>query len=379
MLSTNISLNILTIGYRTDNMYFQFTMNEKASLRASFSKGPVELLLKGNAPYLGKTLTANVALSASEYREYGLSVAYGAGNDLWLGVRAKLLFGHAGAHSPKNTISLHTDSQTYALTLKSDILMMASYPGKYDEQTDLFTSEIDVSHFISNPINVGGAIDLGVTKVFENGLKLSASILNIGMINWGKNTHLLYKNAASLRYGGPTAGITQWKDLTDTLKSIVRLRYAEKGTFPQWLAPEIMAGVSYPVIDYMRVGITGYGGISSIGIPWAITATALTDNTSHVYGALSYTITGNSPVNVGAGFGVRLGAFNMHVITDNILAFFATSSQRYATVQFGINFKFGCGGEGGGNSKQYKSVPCPSFGHTPSSRLMSAVPCASGK
>jgi hypothetical protein len=98
-----------------------------------------------------------------------------------------------------------------------------------------------------------------------------------------------------------------------------------------------------------------------------------------VYGALSYTVTNNSFVNIGAGLGARLGAFNIHVITDNILAVFNTPSQRYATLQFGINFKFGCGEDEGGKSKKYKSVPCPSFGHSPLGGSMTSVPCSSGK
>jgi hypothetical protein len=247
----------------------------------------------------------------------------------------------------------------------------------YDGSVSKFNSEIETKHFIFNPINAGGAIDVGVNKIFESGWKFSASILNIGMINWSKNTHRLYQKS-SVKYTGPTSGINKWSDLTDTLKSVINFNYAGGEAFSQWLAPEIIAGISYPVIDYMRAGVTGYVGIGSAGVPWAITATALTDNTSNVYGALSYTVTNNSFVNIGAGLGLRLGAFNIHAITDNLLSVFTPSSQRYATFQFGINFKFGCGGDEGGKSKQYKSVPCPSFGHSFGSP-MTSVPCSSGK
>jgi hypothetical protein len=381
LLSSNISLNILTIGYRADDMYFQFTMNEKASAKGSFSKAPVELMLKGNAPYAGKTLEANIALSLSVYREYGMNVAYDFGDDLWLGARAKLLFGRIGAHSANNILSLYTDPVTYALELKSDLLMKASIPGTMevdpsDGAVSRYNSELGAKHFIFNPVNVGGAIDFGMNKVFESGWKFSASILNIGMINWSKNTHRFYQKS-TLNYAGATSGINDWSDFADTVKSIINFNYAGNETFSQWLSPEIMAGISYPVMEYMRVGVTGYSAISSAGIPWAITATALTDNTSHVYGALSYTVTNSSFLNIGAGIGFRVGAFNIHAITDNITALFNPATKRYATVQFGINFKFGCGEEGGRTVK-YKSVPCPSFGHSLRGPA-SAVPCSSGK
>jgi hypothetical protein len=383
MLSSNISLNILTIGYRSGDAFYQFTMNEKISAGVSFSKDPLELMLKGNAPYIGKTLDADIALSLSVYREYGLNVAYDFGNDLWLGARAKLLFGRVGALSANNTLSLKTDPNTYKLELSSELLMQASIPGTmesdpYDGVVSRFNSEIEAKHFIFNPVNIGGAIDLGVNKVFEGGWKFSASLLNLGMINWSKNTHKLEHKKGTIDYTGATSGIKQWNDFADTLTSALNFTYVGGESFSQWLAPEIMAGISYPVMEYMRAGLTGYGRISSVGVPWAITATALTDNTSNVYGALSYTVTNNSFVNIGAGFGLRLGAFNIHAITDNIIAFFNPASQKYATIQFGINFKFGCGEETGGQ-KKYKSVPCPSFGHSSFMGSRTSVPCSSGK
>jgi hypothetical protein len=380
-VSSNISLNILTIGYRTGDMYYQFTMNEKVSAKFSFSKDPVDLMLNGNGKYAGQRIDANVALSLSLYREYGFNIAYDFGDNLWFGGRAKLLFGRVGANSANNILSLYTDPGTYALDLTSDMLINASIPGTmeidpYDGTVSRFNSELEVKHFIFNPVNVGGAIDLGINKAFESGWKFSASILNIGMINWTTNTHRLYQKS-TLKYSGATSGTKNWSDFVDTLKSVANFNYTGNESFSQWLTPEIMAGISYPVIDYVRLGVTGYAGISSAGIPWALTATALTDNTSNVFGSLSYTITNNSIANIGAGVGFRLGAFNLHAVTDNLFALFNPASQRYATFQFGINFKFGCGEDEGRKSTKYRSIPCPSFGHS-SSRGMTSVPC-SGK
>jgi hypothetical protein len=384
LISANISLNVLTIGYRSGDMYYQFTMNEKHSSKFSFSKDPIDLLLHGNGEYVGRKIEAKLALSVSQYREYGFNVAYDVGDNLWLGARAKLLFGRIGANSVNNILSLYTDPDAYALDVTSDLLINASIPGTMeidpsDGTVTRFKPELQVKYFIFNPINIGGAIDFGVNKVFENGWKFSASLLNIGMINWNTNIHQLY-HKSPIKYPNTisgTTGINGWSDFVDTIKSIANFHYTGGKTFSQWLTPEIMAGISYPVSDYVRLGVTGYAGISSVGIPWALTATALTDNTSNVFGSLSYTVTNSSFVNIGAGFGVRLGAFNLHAITDNLLALFNPASQRYGTVQFGINFKFGCGDGDSGKSSRYKSIPCPAFGHS-SRNAITSVPC-SGK
>jgi hypothetical protein len=259
----------------------------------------------------------------------------------------------------------------------------ASIPGSVDANpvdgtVKEFNPEFEGTNFIFNPVNIGGAIDIGVNKILENGLKVSASILNIGMINWSKNTHRLYQKS-TIKYSGITSGIKKWNGFVDTLKSIKDFKYIGDESFSQWLTPEIMAGISYPVMEYMRFGVAGYAGISSAGMPWALTATALTDNTSHIFAALSYTVTNNSFVNVGAGLGVRLGAFNLHVMTDNVLTLLSPVSQRYATFQFGINFKFGCDGEESiGRSNKATSIPCPSFGRS-SRNTRTSVPCSSGR
>jgi hypothetical protein len=380
--SLNASLNILTIGYRTGDLYLQFTMNEKASAKISFAKDPIELLFRGNAPYAGKTLETNLALSLSFYREYGFNIAYDFGDNLWLGARAKLLYGRIGSQSTNNMLSLYTHPTTYALELNSDILEDFSIPGTAEINPSngtvkRFNFDLKAKHFIFNPINIGGALDIGVNKFFESGWKVSASLLNIGMINWSQNTHRLYQKS-KINYSGATPGITKWTDFTDTLQSILNLNYTGDKAFSQWLAPEIMAGISYPVMEYMRIGVTGYAGISSAGIPWALTATALTDNTSNVFGALSYTVTNNSFINFGAGLGVRFGAFNLHVLTDNILSVLQPASQKYGTIQLGINFKFGCGEEESGRSKRHTSIPCPSFRYS-SKNAMHSIPCSSGK
>jgi hypothetical protein len=383
IISSNFSLNILTIGYRSGDFYYQFTMNEKVSTRFMLPKDPVELALRGNSSYLGKTISGSVALSLSYYREYGFNVAYDFGDDLWVGARAKLLFGRIGANSINNTLSLYTNPDNYALELSSDLLLRASIPGTmeidpYDGTVKRLNSEFAAKDFIFNPVNLGGAIDLGVNKTFENGLKVSSCLLNIVMINWNTNTHKLYQKS-TVHYNGAIVGSNDgWKDLVDTLESVINFKYTGGESFMQWLSPEVMAGASYPVIDYMRVGLTGYAGISSVGIPWALTATALTDNTSHVFGSLSYTVTNNSFVNIGAGLGVRFGPFNLHAITDNVLAFLNPTAQRYATFQFGINFKFGCGENEGRKSSKYKSIPCPAFGHA-SSKNATSIPCSSGR
>ena len=380
MVSMNAGVNLFFVGYRSMNSYYQFSINERASFAASINKDPVELLLKGNAGYIGKTLEGQVGLSAVYYREYALSITHDFGNDTWFGVRARLLFGRIGIHAPnnKNTVSLYTDPATYGLEMNSDLLVRASLPGtpKFDSNGAVtgFDTDIQSKDFVFKSVNSGGAVDLGINSTHEDGWRISASILNIGLINWTKNTHE-FKQNSTLNYSGPTSAITSWDDLGDTLKSVIKPTHKPEANYSQWLSPAVMFGASYLAHDNVRLGITGYAEYNAAGMPWAITATALTENVRGFHGALSYTVTNNSFINLGVGIGATFGAFTFHAVTDNIIAFVAPFSQKYGTLQFGMNFRFGCKSLA---PKVKSNIPCPAYGDT-NKKNKRALPCPSHK
>jgi hypothetical protein len=370
LVSSNASVNLLMLGYRTENMYFQFNVNERASLAASVPEDLVKILFTGNSPYIGKRLNQNIALSGMHYREYTLSAALGIDDDTWIGLRGRLLFGRLSVMGVRSNISVYTDPSTYNLDIESDMLMRASIPGKEVTAADSgwikgFSADLTSGHFIMNPSNLGGALDIGLNKRFESGLNLSASVLNLGMLKWKRHAHTFAKKHKK-NYSAPFEDFSV-KSLTDTVKYMLQLEDdGETTAYSQWLAPTLMFGLSYPVMEYIRLGVTGYGEFNSAGVPWALTLTAMTDNISNIYGALSYTVTNNSFVNVGAGIGVQLGPVALHAFTDNLISVFSPFTQKYATVQLGINLKFGCDeddgyGRGNGRRNKYRSIPCPSF------------------
>lgn len=381
-VSTNNSINLLMIGYRAPSTYWQFTVNERVSAMGSINRDPVELLLRGNGPFVGQEVMGDAGVNALHYREYALSVSHDFGSDLWLGIRPKLLFGRLGISSTDNKASLYTDPTTYALTMTSDFLIRASAPGQpvmdpVRGTVNDFETDLQASDFGFNTSNVGVGADLGMSKLMGNGWKISASLLNIGRISWSKNTHV-FTQRTTVKYAGPTSGITNWDDLADTLKSVIRLDYGGEESFSQWLSPVAMFGASYPLAEKIRVGVTGMTEFQPNHMPWAVTATAFTEGTSIVSAALSYTVTQSSLVNIGLGAGLHLGSFNIHLLTDNIVAAFAPFGQRYATLQMGINFRFGCGGDSGGG-KSKGDLPCAAYRGIVSSeggKKRGCVPCS---
>ncbi|MDR0560637.1 MAG: DUF5723 family protein [Prevotellaceae bacterium] len=381
IISANGNVALIMVGYRMERAYIQFNINERFSTAVSFNKDPVDLFVSGNSKFAGQTVDGKMAVSGLHYREYALGAAFLMGETTWFGVRGRLLFGRLSV-AGNNSFSVYTDPVTYNMTVNTEINTHASIPGevKYLPSSNAvngFNSQLKGSHFIFNQSNLGGALDFGITTSSEDGLEFSASILNLGMVSWSKNTHLFsLKNSKT--YSGYANGARTWKALKDTLISVFRPNHAYSEPYSQWLSPTLMAGGNYPINDYMKIGLTGYGEFNSAGVPWALSAILQTRDIPYVHGALSYTVTNNSFVNIGLGLGFEIGPFNIHAITDNIISLFDPFPYKYATLQFGINFKFGCSDSdsgGYGESKKFRSVPCPSHGGG-GLRKFKSVPCS---
>lgn len=375
VMAVNGSVNLIMVGYKSERMFYQLTVNERFFISGSIPKDPLVMLMEGNASYIGKTVSGSPAASAYYYREYAFNIAREIDPSLWVGIRPKLMFGRVGVKSNKNTADFYTDPRTYNLELNSDLQANISMPGTVTidpltGKVDDFDTDLKASDFLFNASNMGFGVDLGMTKTFDNDIEFSASILNLGFIRWGKNTHT-FTQKGTLQFNGPFSPINEFDALKDTLKSFVKFDY-DQGTFTQMLSPTFIAGANYPVHEYIRAGLTGIIEWHPNAFPWALTATAFTDGLPIVDLGLSYTITSHSYFNVGFGLALHLGAADIHLTTDNLIGFMRPYGAKYATAQLGVNFRFGCGersekrGKNGKVTRYQKSslnrsVPCPSF------------------
>ena len=350
--SLNGSINVISIGYRNQKNFFQLSVNERFSTEFAISKAPLELLIKGNAGYGGQTVSGDFSINAYYYREYAFNFAREIDPTLWVGARAKLMFGRVGIKSTGNSLSLYTDPGSHDLTVSSNILANVYLPGTVtrdaSDKIDGFDADFGFDDAGFNASNVGLGLDLGATKVFElldRPLEVSASVLNLGYIGWNKNAHSFHQNG-KMTLDGPYTSIDDIEVLTDTLRSFLDLDYANE-KYRQGLAPTIMAGANYSLNHFLNVGLTGMAEIRSASTPWAISATAFTRNLPVIDLGISYTISPNSYANIGYAMSLRLGGFNFYVVTDNILGAIKASNARYMSAQVGMNIQFG---------KRYKSL-----------------------
>jgi len=112
--------------------------------------------------------------------------------------------------------------------------------------------------------------------------------------------------------------------------------------FISFLNPRAYFGVTYPLRDHLNAGALVrtelYPGRPIVGT----TVSLNTYGWKGFSGSLSYSAMNGSLKNVGLGFGVGSENFKIHLISDNVLAFFYPTSARNANIRFGMNLMFGC-------------------------------------
>jgi len=202
LLSSEIHLDLISVGYRSNDYYFTFNIAEKINLALTYPGSLMDLAWKGNTQFLGETAEFhNLRTHSIYYREYSLGISKVWDVNNIFGIRAKLLFGKANVYSGKSEMSLYTDPNTFDLHVEGDVTANASYPMTIIQNSDgnisgIEIQEIDLLSFLMNGQNKGFAIDLGAIHRYSENITLSASMLDLGFIRWQSDVNNMNINGS---------------------------------------------------------------------------------------------------------------------------------------------------------------------------------------
>lgn len=338
-----LEIETINLGYRLGKIQLGFSHAQKTNLYMDFPKTLAKLFFEGNSQYIGETVSFDHDINLTSYNEFGFSGAIQL-SKLTVGARVKYLTGIANAYVDRNQISLFTDSDVYQLTLNADYRLNTSSLIDGDDLSNfsLSLSGLNVNDLITK--NSGVAIDLGVTYQVSEKLKVAASIVDLGSINWSENVKN-YASQGSTTYEG--FDFTQFveddsvsfESALDTLQNSFDFEETSN-SYSTTLPTKIYLSASYQLNKMIRLGGLFYNEIyEGNNFPiFALSANAKLTNLVSVGGV--YSGRKDSLFNLGINFALKLGPAQLFGSTDNILAVFQPYESSNVNFRTGLNLLF---------------------------------------
>jgi hypothetical protein len=352
---TQFSTNILGFGFRAGDSYLSFHVREKSGFRFSYPKDLMRLITRGNLKGQNTNFT-HFNLFTNHYLEYSFGYSGKIHQDLSFGVRVKYLNGLANFQTRESNLKFYTSSYKNAnladsVSLTSDIEIQGTGPVDVStdsiglvEEIEPFDPEVD--DLFKNP---GFAIDFGVNFKLRDDLELSASVNDLGFINYKNYSHRYTINGqfsftgvditSKLENEGLETDIGE--KMLDSLENAIQFSYVEEGFF-HFLGPKVFIGGSYEVSDRVDFGLlsrtTFFGG----NLNQSITLSANTRPIPGVSFSASYSVMNGAFNNLGAGLGLRLGPLQLFAVSDVASAGLWLGETKAINLRAGLNFVFGC-------------------------------------
>ncbi|HTA84163.1 MAG TPA: DUF5723 family protein [Bacteroidia bacterium] len=343
-LGTNNNLNIsaqidlFSFGLRLGKNYFSFSVIEKADVYFTYPKNFLQWVWEGNGAFLGQNTSFNFGLNALHYREYGVGYARELTDKLTIGGKLKYLYGMEDIWAENSDVTFNTASSDYGYTTSDNVDVNTSGFGPGTNPGS------NIGDYLHGRNNTGLAVDLGATYKLNDKFTFSASLIDLGYINWRSYTSNYTSNGA-FNFDGVditqfTSGDTNaFNKLTDSAKNAFNIKTTHK-SYTTSLPAQVYLGANYKLSEKANAGLLLYGQFfNNILVP-AVSASYNLKLTNWFSVSAAYSIMNRDATNVGVGFAVT-GPVQFYLVTDNAIGFFLPQEVKTVNVRFGINLCFG--------------------------------------
>lgn len=340
----DFDMDFLSVAFRTGNLFHSFDVTSRSN---SYVKLPYEVAELASMDFDSDEINIkdinDVALKSQNYLQFAYGISTSLFENLSIGARVKFLVGMMQFDARLDHFGLDMSDDVYDVNVKGEI--QASLPkfvqlpeknGYIDVEEIGF--EEDVTKIVRQlPSGLGVSFDAGAAWKFADYFTLSASVLDLGFINWSNSI------TAEL------SDFTFDEDSDAELADFIRLRKDASGKRPtRGIEGSVNAGLEFnmPFYQNLSVGVFGtthlngpytWGEARGVvdwypcnGIEMAFSGGAST------YGAV-----------FGAALNLRLAFINLFVGADSLMPALklvrqdVPESRINANLTFGLNIAFG--------------------------------------
>lgn len=354
---------LISAGFNTGAGFFSIDVTSRLDGDLFFSGDLARLVLEESVENRTYQFDGS-AIDLSAFDEISVNWAGDLLHNLQVGARAKMLFGIGNLTTAQSEMALTRAQDVYFI--EADMRFNASLPMteiQYDQEGNvediILKEEVEnldpreLPKYLFNTRNLGFGMDIGVNYRPLSELLLSASVTDIGFINWKDEVHEAVFDA-SFNYteiegnlfdipDGVTPGtyIDSLADVAvDSFNSV--LTVTPDVPYSTRLNTKLFIGASYHVTPFLGFGLLSRTDFLQDKIAQQFTASANLTAGRILNFTLSYSYIHSDFKNIGAGLALNLGPVNMYLISDNALnLIFYRDNTRSANLWFGLNLIFG--------------------------------------
>lgn len=342
-ITARASVQWLSGGMRWQDYYFTLSVSDIADFNMFYSDDLVNLAIKGNAPYIGQNIDISPTyLKATHYREYAFGAAWNFDSQWNFGARAKLLFGKSNIHTDVLDAQLYTAENTYYLTTQTNMSVNTSLPNSWTDGTGFKMN----SDYLFYGSNFGLGIDLGATYKLDDKFSFSASILDLGYMQFDRyfenytadNSKWTFEGIDAFEFENMTTD--QVNDRISYIGDSLLNKFDIKTDWHSYkimMTAKVYLAGSYKLSDDENIGAVLRSEI--INKVWrpAFTASYYRQILDELGVIGSYTIANRSYANIGLGAYYNIAPVQIYLVTDNIVGVFVPDAVKYANIHFGVN------------------------------------------
>ncbi|OYU94285.1 MAG: hypothetical protein CFE21_17010 [Bacteroidetes bacterium B1(2017)] len=353
-------VNPLFIGFKVKRNYISFGLQTTLNHNISLPKDVLTMIYFGNTSInglVGKDIqVSDLKLNVSAFSSAYLSFSRDINEKLTIGVKGKYHIGIYNGELLRNVSTLKTDStgtnNTYRITATTDYELRGAGADRIDgiinaKSLDPMKLGMD---YLNKPVGSGFSVDLGMNYRATKRFSISASVLDLGYINWKEAKS--YAQKANFYFEGfvtddPTQiDTTTLKNLQDSVTELFKPVQTTIAGYRTYFSPKVYVGLQYNLYNSGSIGFVGYGEM------WngKFRPGASVSYTQRVWRLLdlrvNYNIYREQYQNVGAGMALSLGPLVMYLMSDNIIGWAPLDgtlrlNSHYTNARVGVNINIG--------------------------------------
>lgn len=322
--------------FHFEPIYFHIGHHIKSYNQGDYNNLLFDVILNGNAPYIGETINLGPYVNLNFYNEFYLGVGIDIEN-FSIGARLKRLNGYSNFYTPKHDFSIYTHDEIYQLTFNT----------AYHINTNLLSDSLRFESYFDqlsgNLTNNGGwAFDFGIKADVLDKFTVSASLLDMGTINWQNGTRrIVTEGNYSFEGFDLNDLITDSLDVIslDSLGNLVNISDTYD-SYNAGLPVQFYVGFQYYPLEEWEFNALYYNVFSSGRSFPAVRLGAKFKPTEKFHASLAYSWNRFAAVNLGLTAEAHLGWFHGFLMMDNIFDLFRPLGGNYYNFRAGIQIDF---------------------------------------